>query len=179
MRRIFAMALAGIKLRQIAVTLTVEGILTPSQYHWERGWPSPHSVAATSWSHPTIYKILTNTAYVGRLVGFRTQKLTTLSVHPVTGENMPVDRMVVRDADHPDRVVYGEDVCPRLVDDATFDAFQLTMERNKAESSRRLPHPEALLLRNGFARCGYCGGNMVGSWIKAAGYHSYTCARRQ
>src|SRR5207302_931926 len=68
-------------------------------------------------------------------------------------------------------------VCPRLVDDATFDSVQLILERNKAESRRRLHNPEALLVRNGFAKCGYCGGNMVSSWSKAGGYYLYTCAR--
>jgi hypothetical protein len=79
----------------------------------------------------------------------------------------------------PDRVVYGEDVCPRLVDDANFDAVQVILERNKVESRRRLHNPEALLLRNGFAQCGYCGGNMVSCWSKAGGYYLYRCSRNR
>jgi site-specific DNA recombinase len=178
-RRIFSMALAGVKLREIARTLTAEGVPTPSQYHHERGWPTPRVIPATIWSHATTHKILTNTAYVGRLVGFRTLKQTRVSVHPVTGENIPVERKIVRDESDPDRVVYGEDVCPRLIDDATFDAVQAILARNKVESQRRLRNPEALLLRNGFAKCAYCDGNMVATWSKAGGYYLYRCSRNR
>ena len=176
-QRIFSMALAGVKLREIARALTAEGVPTPSQYHHERGWATPRIVPATAWNHSTIHKILTNTAYAGRLVGFRTQVQTAMSVHPVTRENVPVERRIVRDETDPDRVVYGEDVCPRLVDDAIFDAVQVILERNKVESRRRLHDPEALLLRNGFAQCGYCGGNMSANWSKAGGYYLYRCSR--
>jgi hypothetical protein len=178
-RRIFSLALAGVKLREIARTLTAEGAPTPSQYHHQRGWPTPRVIPATTWSHATVRKILTNTAYVGRLVGFRTQTQTTMSVHPVTGENMPVERQIIREESDPDRVVYGEDVCPRLIDDATFDAAQVILARNKAESQRRLRDPEALLLRNGFAKCAYCGGNRVATWSKAGSYYLYRCSRNQ
>ncbi|MBF6590026.1 MAG: recombinase family protein [Ktedonobacterales bacterium] len=178
-RRIYSMALAGVKLGEIARTLTAEGVPTPSQYHHERGWPTPRIIPATTWSHATTHKILTNTAYVGRLVGFRTQVRTGMSVHLVTGENVPVERRIVRDETNPDRVVYGEDVCPRLIGDATFDAVQVVLDRNRVESRRRLHNPEALLLRNGFARCSYCDGNMVATWSKAGGYYLYQCSRNR
>jgi hypothetical protein len=42
-----------------------------------------------------------------------------------------------------------------------------------------LRNPEALLLRNGFARCAYCHGNMVAMWSKAGGYYLYRCSHNR
>jgi len=43
---------------------------------------------------------------------------------------------------------------PALVDQATWDAVQVVLRRNQAQSIRSAKNPEAALLRGGFVRCG-------------------------
>ena len=178
-RRIFAQVLAGYTLRYVSEHLTADGVPTPSAYHLSRGWRTPQSGRpAPKWSHATVHNVLANPAYSGRYVGFRTQKQTVMQVHPVTGENMPVDRYVIRDEDHPDRVVFGADVCPPIVSEADFDAVRVILAQNKANSARNIHRVEGALLRNGFARCGYCGSPMSAIWATDRGEkYLYRCSR--
>ncbi len=48
-----------------------------------------------------------------------------------------------------------------LVDREVFDRVQERLTINKQRSVRNNRYPEAALLRDGFARCGYCGRTMV------------------
>ena len=177
-RFMYAQILAGEKLRAIAQKLTSDGVPTPSAYRVQRGrrQPSPTD-AGTSWTHTRIQKMLVNPAYSGRAVGFRRQKQSITKVHPVTGEDIVVDRYVVREETHPDRVVYGEDVCPALVSVPDFDAVQAVLKQNKVDSTRNIRNPEGALLRNGFAYCGYCGAKMNASYGKARDKYFYRCSQ--
>lgn len=173
---IFDLALSGMKIRAIARRLDVEGVATPSRLWVSRGWTSARSVAS-SWSSATIHNILTNPAYIGKHVGFRT-KIEEVEVrHPVTGEAEIVKRLVPRDEDDEDRVAYGSDICPPLLDEGRFYEIQALLKHNKEASSRNYRDPSGVLLRNGFAKCGYCSGNMVAQWSKADGQYRYFCSR--
>ncbi|MFT4040700.1 MAG: recombinase zinc beta ribbon domain-containing protein [Thermomicrobiales bacterium] len=50
-----------------------------------------------------------------------------------------------------------EGTIPALVDVETWDAVQVVLKRNKAQSIRSARNPETALLRSGFVRCGTCG----------------------
>ncbi|MGH2484779.1 MAG: zinc ribbon domain-containing protein [Ktedonobacterales bacterium] len=55
------------------------------------------------------------------------------------------------------------------------------LKRNQLASSRNLRDPEACLLRNGFALCGYCGRKMALMWIhrgSTSGNYYYICNSR-
>ena len=52
------------------------------------------------------------------------------------------------------------DAAPALVSVDVFNAVCARPERNQRESIRNNKHPEAALLRNGYAVCGYCGLHM-------------------
>jgi site-specific DNA recombinase len=176
-RYIFSLCLSGLKLRAISRRLKQEGIMPPSVIWAARGWSKGRSTA-TEWNHTTLYKMLTNTAYIGQYVGFRRRTEEVAIVNPVTREVETVTRQVSRAEDDPDRVVYDADVCPPIVEEQAFHAVQALLQRNKQDSSRRALFPEACLLRNGFARCGYCGGYLVGNHVRSTGEHRYCCTKR-
>jgi site-specific DNA recombinase len=176
-RYIFSLFLAGMKLRAISRRLKVEGITPPSVIWAQRGWSKGRNTA-TEWNHTTLYKMLTNTAYIGQYVGFRRRTEEVEVVNPVTREVEMVTRQIERAENDPDRVVYDVDVCPAIIEEQAFHAVQALLPRNKQDSSRRALDPEACLLRNGFARCGYCGGYMVGNHVSRTGEHRYCCTKR-
>jgi site-specific DNA recombinase len=175
-RYIFSLFLAGLKLRAISRRLKAEGIMPPSAIWAQRGWSKGRNTA-TEWNHTTLYKMLTNTAYIGRYVGFcrRTEDIEV--VNPVTREVETLTRQIERAEDDPDRVVYDVDVCPAIIEELAFHAVQALLPKNKQDSSRRVLYPEACLLRNGFARCGYCGGYMIGNHVRRTGEHRYRCTK--
>jgi hypothetical protein len=98
--------------------------------------------------------------------------------NPITHEVHEVRRLVAREADDPDLVRYDESVCPAIIDEGTFNAVKEVKRRNREEASRNLREPESLLLRNGFAKCGYCGRNLVGGWAISDKQYRYTCFGR-
>ena len=65
-KRIFDMCMAGVKIRDIAKTLTKEGIPTPSARNNEMGLFSREGLV--SWRKDTVYTILRNEMYTGTLI---------------------------------------------------------------------------------------------------------------
>lgn len=57
-------------------------------------------------------------------------------------------------------VALPEGTVPALVDEETFAAVAVQLQRNKVESSRNNQHPELTLLRGGYVRCSGCGCSM-------------------
>jgi len=165
----------GLTIRAIGQKLTDEGVPTPMQLWEVRGWLPKNREPSPVWRHSAIAKILSSTAYIGRHVGFRTVRTLHTVTDPVTGE--PTDHMSywVRDEADEDRVVYGPEVCPPIVDEALFGANQERLKRNKDQSPRNLRDPEGALLRNGFAICGYCERKVVVRFSKADKHYRYSC----
>lgn len=137
-RRLFREAAGGTPLRALATQLTAEGVPTPN--------------GAVAWRRSTIWTILTNPSYAGNAVAYRWtargrndagQKVTTRVLRP-EAERIPLPAGTV----------------PPLVDDDTFTAVQHRLARNKQEATRNNRHPEAALLRGGYAICGYCGSTL-------------------
>jgi site-specific DNA recombinase len=131
-QRIFRDVISGTTLRRLASTLTSEGVPTPA--------------GAGSWSHSTIYGILTRRAYTGEAIAWRygTQKL-------LGGRS----RVYVRPEEEHARLPEG--TIPVLVEEAEFEAVQARLARNREAAARNNGAPERTLLRGGYARCGYCG----------------------
>jgi site-specific DNA recombinase len=107
-RRIFALYGSGQTLRSIANTFTKEGIPTPSQSVIADGYAYAGRQVGTYWHPITVRKILMDGAYVGRIVGFKTQYIETTRRLPITGEVVPVVRQIVRDEDDAERVPMGQ-----------------------------------------------------------------------
>jgi site-specific DNA recombinase len=155
-RRIFAAVVTGMTLRQLANSLERDGIPTPGQIHQARGETKGRTCSPV-WHLSGLTRILTNPAYIGKHSGWRHALRSVTVLHPVTGEPIERKRLAERPGDDPERVFFSADVCPPLVDEATFAAVQAVFEQNRRQAARNMRAPQSALLRSGFLRCGYCG----------------------
>jgi site-specific DNA recombinase len=126
-RGIFTAMAEGTSLNKIADTLTRDRVPTPT--------------GKGVWHASTLSTILHRPAYKGDAFGWGFCKAGASPQHfdPEKAIRLP------------------EGTIPPLIDHATWDAVQAVLLRNKAQSIRSAKHPEAALLRGGFARCGTCG----------------------
>jgi site-specific DNA recombinase len=127
-RRIFAEFTGGASVRRIALALAAEGI------------PSPQRKAV--WPLATIWRLLRNEAYVGRLYWNR----TATSFDPTLGRNRQRRRP---------REEWVEIPIPPIVGEETFEAVGRAARDNAVFSPRRT-EPDTFLLRR-LVRCGPCG----------------------
>jgi site-specific DNA recombinase len=127
-RRIFAEFTEGASVRRIALALAAEGI------------PSPERKAV--WPLATIWRLLRNEAYVGRLYWNR----TATSFDPTLGRNRQRRRP---------REEWVEIPIPPIVGEETFEAVGRAARDNAVFSPRRT-EPDTFLLRR-LVRCGPCG----------------------
>jgi site-specific DNA recombinase len=130
-RRIFNGILQGQTLRSLAITLTTEGVPTPTG----RG---------RRWEVTTIHQIVKHPIYTGRAVAYRT----------IQQRCKGKTRAMLRPES--DWVALPDGIAPPIVTKEEFAAVQDRLARNKLMASRNATDPEATLLRAGFARCGYC-----------------------
>jgi site-specific DNA recombinase len=126
-RRMFAAIAAGASLNKLAATLAAEHIPTPT--------------GQGHWHASTLSTILHRPAYKGEAYGWGIRKAgsTPQRFDPQKAIRLP------------------DGTIPALVDQATWDAVQDVLRRNKAQSIRSAKNPAAALLRGGFVTCGTCG----------------------
>ncbi len=137
-KRIFHEAARGNGLKEIAKALNREGVRSPS---------------GGRWGTTGVHRILTNEAYVGRLVWGRRSR------HPHKARQQPV-------------VV--EEAWPSIVDPITFQEVRSAMHRRSPLSSH--PRREASrFLLSGLARCGHCGAALIGHGAKSGRFLYYVC----
>lgn len=149
-RRIYSELAGGGTLRSIANQLTREGIPTPTG-------------ASNQWQTGTIAHMVHRRHYKGEAWAWGWTKQTK-------------DNPQCFDPDK--AILLPEGTIPPLVDEGTWDAVQVILERNKARSIRSAKDPESALLRGGFVRCGYCGGTMYPR-PRTNGKAEYVCRRGQ
>lgn len=140
-RRIFALALAGQSLRSIGHTLSTEGI--------------PTATGNARWAHSSVVQILENRVYLGEATAWRYRT------------EHAQGRRTTRRRPESEHIPLPAGTIPPLVDDATFEAVQARLARNKAEAVRNNRHHEAFLLRSGYAICGYCGMHLTTKFAPA------------
>lgn len=168
-QRIFRMALERVPLIHICDVLDQEGVPIPS------GKKSRFGPDDQGWRRGGISKMLKNPAYMGHMIKNRTESYVVTLPDPETGGYKDVLRSRPRKANDPLLGYYGPETCPPLVSEDDWNAVQRLLQRNREESSRRMRHPEAALLRSGFAKCGYCGRAMVCAWSNSHGIYRYRC----
>jgi site-specific DNA recombinase len=127
-RRIFADFTGGTSVRRIALRLADEHIASPED--------------KAIWPLATLFRLLRNEAYVGRLYWNR----TATSRDPLTGRAHQMRR---------DRSEWVEIPIPSIVSEETFEAVQRAARDNAVFSPRRT-EPDTFLLRR-LVRCGHCG----------------------
>ncbi len=179
-KRIFLDAASGMKLQVLARALTDEGIPTPATLLVRRGYIRPERFANKTgdWTKTMVIRILTNPAYAGRYVAYRT---ITRSGHERTpdGQMRIQSHTQMRPEDDSARTVLSSDVCPPIISEDLFERAQSQLAINKQQAIRNQRNPEAYLLRGGFAVCGYCGANMTANTTGPVGakFLSYRCSR--
>lgn len=146
-QRVYQEIAGGKTLRQVCVALTREGIQTPTG----RG---------TYWQASSLATLLHKPAYIGRAYGWGWRKA---GVHPQTFD--PARAIALPDG-----------TIPALIDEATWNAVQAILTRNKERSIRSARDPEAALLRGGYITCGHCGTTIRVRPSSRSG-HEYVCAQ--
>ena len=137
-QRIFNRVIDGKGLIDISKELNREGIISP------RG---------NSWGKTTVYKILTNEAYIGTLVWGRS-----------SNRDLPPVKV--------------ECALPAIVDHDTFQQVQVLLK----ERAFTNVHPKRVTsnyLLSGLAKCGYCGKALIGQDAKGGRFHYYVCGTLQ
>lgn len=133
---IFELADKGTPIRAIARYLNEKGIPTRK---------------GKMWQPPTLHQMLTHPFYTGEATMFK-QKGTEKK----PGKKRPT--RIIRPEE--DQIKMPEGVVPQVIDKALFERVQARLEKNKREATRNNKNPRESLLRSGFAKCGYCGGNV-------------------
>jgi site-specific DNA recombinase len=130
-QRIFSSLAQGLTLRAIARSLTEEGIPTPTR-------------ASPQWQTSVIARMAHQPGYKGKAYGWGIRK----------GGAQPQHFDPEKAIELPDGTI------PALVDEATWDAVQVVLTKNKERAVRSAKNPESALLRGGYVRCGYCNSPM-------------------
>lgn len=126
-RRIYAAYADGATLRGVQADLLADGI------------PSPRGRQA--WGIHSIRDILANPNYTGEAYTW----------FPRT------DTRYVAVYDRDEAIRLPDDVYPRIVDPALWEAAQRRLRHNRERAARNNRKPESTLLRGGFIRCARCG----------------------
>ena len=136
-RRIFLELASGSSARQIGLRLSSEGIPTPT--------------GNSQWVTATITQMVRNPIYSGDARAGRYCR------ERVKGHGSKGWRYTRPDAA---TTLPLPGVAPALVSPELAACVVSRLAVNKQESLRNNRHPEAALLRGGYAVCGYCGGNL-------------------
>lgn len=159
-RRIFGDLLAGRSARQVAMSLSSDGIHT--------------ATGKAVWQTATITQLVQNPVYVGKMTSRRYLRERAKN-QQVTRHGQMVDGKGWTYGRRPasDHVVLS-DISVALVSSDVADAVVARLAINKAESLRNCRHPEHALLRAGIAVCAYCGCHLQAITSRANGTH-YRC----
>ncbi len=156
-QRIFRLCVTeGLSVYAIAERLTTEDIPTPKD--------RMRTLPARVWHTSSIARMLRNTAYIGTIYEGKMRNLP--------GKRNP-DRKTRHQ--HVPREQWIPITVPPIIDQATFEAAEAQLTRNKLQSQRNRKHD--YLFVNGRLRCGQCGGAMTGA-TKPGGSRHYGCNRR-
>jgi len=155
-QRIFRLYVeGGCAIHAIAALLTAEGVPTPLN--------RKQAATVSAWHPATIAHILHNTAYVGTMYDGKTQGMP--------GKRNPDKKTRHRRVPREGWIAVA---VPPIIDQATFEAAQGQLERNKTLARRNRKH-EYLFL-GGRLRCGQCGRAMTGV-MNSSGGRKYRCNR--
>ena len=144
-RMIYAMRLQGVSVNDIAQKLRHRRVLTPSAYAVQKGYTTRKiSVRGEFfWDHPIVRDILSNRAYLGDVVNFRT---TSRSYKLKQRIDNPEDKWEIHEGIH-----------DPVIDQASWEAVQKTF------GSTKIRKPKTVEERNMFSGlliCNDCGAHL-------------------
>ncbi len=144
-RRIYDMHLGGLGIEQIAAQLEQDEVLTPNAYWISKGVNRPGKSKAlppTHWSRGTVANILTQQAYCGDVINFKTYSKSYKLKKRI--ENDPENWVVFRDVHEP------------IIDRAAWERVQ---SKRKNIRKRKAFDGEVSIF-SGLLVCADCGHNM-------------------
>ena len=148
-RRIYEMAIKGVRVTDIAKQLNTEGIPTPSQY-FIANHPRTGKFGGSSnkllWSYAAVYNILTKLTYTGATVGHVSKTVVPLSKQ--VKKQMPEDWIV------------AENMHEAIVSKDDFDKAQAIIRKQKQVRNADVLNVSMYPLRS-LVRCGSCGRAMT------------------
>jgi site-specific DNA recombinase len=184
--RIWQEAASGKPLRVIAIDLTADGILTPSDEFRRQKNDPKDPPRGCAWNATSIWHILSHPAYYGEHSAFRwDNSVRRRDTDPISGEVS--SHRVVKAREVGSGRVMLPDAAPALVSVELARAVQERLAFNKQAASRHIKHPEISLLRGGHIKCGVCGGNLRVSYSgrkkgqedgERVQWPMYKCSRR-
>lgn len=154
--RIWNEAFDGTPIRRITNDLNNDGI------------PSPAGKAL--WYASSVHNILKNPSYSGQAMAYRWK-----------GDKVPGKghrKQTIRKPGDDGVMLLPEGTIPPLVSIEQFEQVAERLKRNKERATRNNPNPEAALLRGGFAKCGYCGNNLMAKKVTYGYGYLYCCSGR-
>jgi site-specific DNA recombinase len=168
-RRIFEMFANGQGLKQIANTLTAEGVHSPSAHDRKRN----RHRDPRGWAHTAIRAMLRNERYLGRAVwGKQARTDELLDLDDIAAGYITRQRWIGKD-----RWVYGPDHAhPALIDQHLWDRVhaRLAVRTQEARKGTRSPKTtDTPYMLRGLVYCGLCERKMQGN--RAHGTLRYRC----
>lgn len=147
-RRIFDMSFNGMGTFQIALALTEEKVLTPSEYAIKKGIKKAGgnagktSVDPYRWGQSTVGKILATQEYCGDVINFKT--------YSISYKNKK------RHANDPENILVFKDVHEAIIDRTVFETIQLRRGKTR---KRTMSNGEKNMF-SGLLVCSDCGRNL-------------------
>ena len=144
-RRIYDMHLGGLGIEQIASRLEQDGVLTPRAYWMSKGVNRPgktKELPPTHWNQSSVLKILTQQAYCGDVINFKTYSKSYKLKKRL--DNDPENWVIFRDVHEP------------IIDRGTWEKVQ---SKRKNIRKRKAFDGEVSLF-SGLLVCADCGCNM-------------------
>lgn len=173
-RLIYQLAISGLSVRRIALRLEEMGMPTPHMVLQARGQLPRGRPVSPIWRLSTLSRVLSNPAYRGEYVAWRTEMQTLQVQDRMTGEMVEVVRKVPRAPDDENIIALPNATVP-LVSRDEWLAAQVALQANLQNNPRNAIDQEGALLRYGFALCGYCGSKMQAQWYKTPQAYRYLC----
>jgi site-specific DNA recombinase len=153
-RRMFAMCLQGLPTREIARQLTMERV--PTKRDREPRGKHGKGLGQGFWSPQRVQQMLRYEGYTGRAYWGKRQNIS-----PTRRRPRPQSEWIAL-------------TIPTILDEATFQAAQQQLQRNRALATRNRKHD--YLFGGGRFRCGRCGRAMTGFPWRGVRY--YRCNGR-
>jgi site-specific DNA recombinase len=167
-RRVFKMCLDGGTVRGIAIRLTEERVPTAMDRR-SRGGGVTKKAAIGVWTQSAVQRLLRNPTYRGTAYFDKRKTIAWEMVQTPQG----LKKRRYRGWRAPEAWIAL--TVPAIIDEPTFQAVQVQLERNKALSFRHGKTPHVYLLRGRWFRCGRCGRAMTG-FTNGEGLRYYRCS---
>lgn len=153
-RRIYSLYIEGYTTKGIADLLAKECIMTPGYYRYIKyNDKSSYTGHKYKWKDCTIYKILTNEEYTGKIIN-RKHLI-------INGKRIP----------NPDPIII-EDGLPQIIDVATFNKIKEISSSRQHKLDKVYVNPLPNIIK-----CGCCDRSMRYTYSKSMDKYLYTCKK--